>query len=249
MEQITSRRNPLCLHLKKLGESRGYREQSGEFLCDGLKLLEEAIRSNAYVTTVLTASRVVFPLQLDTRLHYTERNLIDSLSPLKHAQDTLFACKIQHADAAFEPGAHILLDGVQDPGNVGTIIRTANAFGIKSVILADGCADPYNPKSVRASMGAIFRQKIRFAGASDLIALKENGIRFVGAAIGGGCLDVSELDLKDTIIAIGSERRGLSKEVLSLCDERLTIPMSPECESLNASVAAAIIMWEASKPH
>ena len=245
MEKITSRRNPLCMHIKKLGESRSYRESCGEFLCDGEKLLEEALTFGAEITAVLTASRIPFPLSVDTRMCYTDHSIIDSVSPLKNAQDTLFTCKIPQSAESGDcfTGTHILLDGVQDPGNVGTIIRTANAFGIKCVILTGACADPYNPKTVRASMGALFRQRICRLEIAELSRLKELGVRFIGAVPGEKSKDISRVKLSDSIIAIGSEGQGLSEEVLTLCSMKVRIPISTECESLNAAVAAAIIIW------
>ena len=299
MEKITSRRNPLCMHIKKLGASRSYREACGEFLCDGIKLLEEAVKNDAEITNVLTAVHIPFPLPLETRVHFTDRKLIDSVSPLTNSPGLLFTCRFPQqsgndkgnensgADSPIENsvtsdhnennefcenrefrenrdgldsiygfdgidridsfdsfgGTHILLDGVQDPGNVGAIIRTADAFGIKSVILTGDCADPYNPKTIRATMGAIFRQNIRHMSGAALAGLKADGARFIGAAPGGQSKDVSTVRLKNTIIAIGSEGRGLSGEVLALCDEIVTIPIAPACESLNAAVAAAILMY------
>ena len=262
MEKITSRKNPLAMHVKKLGVSREYRKECGEFLCDGIKLLEEAVKSGAEIIAVLTASNVPFPLPLETRVFYSDRSLIDSLSPLKNAQDTLFTCRVRSIEymensefripsselsytASVSSGAHILLDGIQDPGNVGAIIRTANALGIRNVLLTNGCADPYNPKTIRASMGAIFRQRFYSMSFSELSKLKEKNVRFIGAVSDDGCKDISSINMSSSIVAIGSEGSGLSDEVLSLCDELLTIPISPKSESLNASVAAAIIMWEA----
>ena len=252
MEKITSRRNPLCVHIKKLGADRGYRDSCGQFLCDGIKLLEEAVTYGAEIIAVLTASNVPFPLPVDAKVYRADRSIISSLSPLKNAQDTLFTCSVpkDNTDTDTQAYAHvtqILLDGVQDPGNVGTIIRTANAFAIGCVLLTSGCADPYNPKTIRASMGAVFRQRVRRMDLSGLKGLKAGGARFVGAATsaGEGCIDLSCAALEGAIIAIGSEGRGLSESVLMLCDETVTIPIAPECESLNAAVAAAIIMWEA----
>ena len=241
----------MCLHIKKLGTSRSYREDCGEFLCDGLKLLEEAIKCEAEITTVITTSRISFSLPVETRLFNAERALIDSISPLTNAQDALFICKIPETGECvkwddFHSGAHILLDGVQDPGNVGTIIRTANAFGVKSVILTGTCADLYNPKTIRAAMGATFRQKICRLDYADLERLKDNGARFIGAALGETSSEISKVSLEDSIVAIGNEGAGLSEQVLSLCGSRVMIPISRDCESLNAAVAAAIIMWSAS---
>jgi len=248
MERITSRRNPLCLHIKKLGASRSYRESCGQFLCDGVKLLEEAISCNMEVKAVLTSSYLPFPLSVDTKVYYSDRSLVDSLSPLKNSQDTLFSCSIPiQVDHVTAQGTHILLDGVQDPGNVGAIIRTANAFGINSVILTEGCADPYNPKTIRASMGAIFRQNIQYLSISELSDIKDKNFRFIGATLAKDCRKVYEVNYKDTIIVIGSEGRGISEDILSLCSENVTIPISPECESLNAAIAAAILIWESTR--
>jgi len=248
MEIITSRKNPLCAHMKKLGANRAYRQERGEFLCDGAKLLDEAIKSNAEITAVLTAADISLPEGI--RALQATRELLNSLSPLKTAQDVVFTCKMPE-QGNFTPdfagdGTHILLDGIQDPGNLGTIIRTANAFGVSSVILLDDCADLYNPKTIRASMGAIFRQRVCYTSASELEKLTtESELGIIGAALEGN--NVSEVSLKNAIIAIGSEGRGLSAPVLSMCRELISIPMVPACESLNAAVAASIIMWEATR--
>jgi len=231
--------------MKKLGADRSYRELCGEFICDGVKLLYEALNNDVEILAILTSSDIQFPLSLETRLYYTDHSLIDSLSPLKNAQEIMFTCKTPQQGKIDPAGTHILLDGVQDPGNVGTIIRTANAFGIKTVILTDGCADPYNPKTLRASMGAIFRQEICYMNMTELNELKGNGVRFIASTTGKGSKDISSVKIKDSLIAIGSEGHGLSQEVLLLCDEKVRIPIEPECESLNAAVAAGIIMWSA----
>ena len=246
MESIASRRNPLAAHVKKLGTDRSYREGCGEFLCDGWKLLEEALKSGAAVTAVLAASGAPFPLAEGTRVVHAPQEVINSLSPLKNPQDILFISKIPPKSGyAGIAGTQILLDGVQDPGNVGSVIRTSDALGIGGILLTGGCADPYNPKAVRASMGAVFRQKIVNIGLSGLMELKGEGVRFIGAATGEGSRDISEIKLKDAVIAIGSEGRGLSEGVSALCGEKARIPMSAGCESLNAAAAAAIFMWEA----
>jgi len=246
MEKITSRRNPLCVHIKKLGADRGYREKSGEFLCDGLKLLSEAEKFGAEIISVLTSSHLPFPLPVDTKVYHTESSVINSVSPLKNAQSVLFTCKIPKNDSkSFSESTTVLLDGVQDPGNVGTIIRTASAFGIKNIVLTGNSADVYNPKTVRATMGAIFSQSICYMSARELCSLKENGMKFIGAALGEKSRAFDEVNLKDTLIAIGSEGKGLSAEILELCDERVVIPILPDCDSLNAAVAAAILMWSA----
>ena len=249
MERITSRRNPLCLHIKKLGAARSYRESCGQFVCDGIKLLEEAVMCDAEICAVLTSTDIPFALSVDSKVYYAARDIIDSLSPLQNSQGVLFTSKIPQKNSletiSALKGTHILLDGVQDPGNVGTIIRTASAFGIRSVILTGGCADPYNPKTIRATMGAIFKQVLFNVSSSKLDVLRESGRKIIGTVLDGDCSDISEINLKDAIIAIGNEGCGLSSRMLSLCSEKIKIPILPECESLNAAIAAAIIMWEA----
>ena len=246
MERIKSRHNPVCAHMKKLGFVGSYRKQTGEFLCDGLKLLAEAIKFDATIPVVLTSEKIPFPLPLGTRLYYAERSLIDSLSPLKNAQSVLFTCKTpQVTKTDITPGTHLLLDGVQDPGNVGAIIRTANAFGIKSIMLTGGCADPYNPKTIRATMGAIFKACIYDIDKECLIAIKSKGFKIIGTSLDRDCHDFSDVSYTDSVIAIGSEGSGLSEQIKPLCDELIIIPIAPQCESLNAAVAAGIIIWKA----
>ena len=248
MERITSRKNPVAVHMRKLASNRSYRSHCNEFLCDGIKLLEEAISSDISISLILTSTGVPFPLSVDTRVYYTDRSLIDSISPLANAQDTLFVCKIPNNEETFdECGTHILLDSVQDPGNVGTIMRTANAFGLKSMILTGACADPYNPKTIRASMGAIFKQRFFTMNTDELSKLRKGGKRFIGAALLENSISISDVSLKDSIIVIGSEGSGLSAEILELCDQTVIIPIEPECDSLNAAVAAGIIMWETTR--
>jgi len=245
MEKITSRRNPVCVHLRKLGMSREYRNEQRQYLCDGTKLLGEAIMNGAKITAVISSSYPPFPVPEETPLYHAGKELIDSISPLKNAQETIFACSMNEAeDCDFTEGTHILLDGVQDPGNVGTIIRSAHAFGIKSVILTGDCADVYNPKTIRATMGAIFKQKVFRISTSGLADLKRNGTSFTGAAQGEDAVLLTGINIKDTIIAVGNEGAGLSDDVLALCGSTVYIPVSVGCESLNAAVAASVIMWE-----
>jgi len=234
--------------MKKLGINRSYRDCCGEFLCDGLKLLEDAVRSGAEITAVLTAASLPFSQHGDTVVYQTEQELIESISPLSNAQEVLFSCRTPAKKELREiSGLYILLDGVQDPGNVGAIIRTANAFNTGGVILTGDCADPYNPKSVRASMGAIFRQSIFELSIQEISLLKDKGAGIIGAAKRETAIDIRKLNPGDAIIAIGNEGRGLSDAVTVLCDGFVMIPINPECESLNAAVAAAVIMWEAGK--
>ena len=138
-----------------------------------------------------------------------------------------------------------MLDGVQDPGNVGTILRTADAFDCDEVFLLPGCADVNNPKTVRAAMGVHFRRVIYQCTLEELTALLRGAdIPMYAAALGENTADVRELDLSNAAVVIGSEGQGVSPQVLEACAGTLKIPMSSRCESLNAAVAAAVILWE-----
>ncbi len=247
MTEITSRKNAIVRHLKKLGTDGEYRRQNGEYLCDGDKLLREAVLSHAPITAVLTCTGVPDFLPDDIPVYSAERGIIETVSPLKNPQDIVFSCAIPVADSEPEEGFRIILEGIQDPGNVGTVLRTAGAFKASLVILTGGCADPYNPKAIRASMGAVFRQPHMTMGMDGIRQLKEQGVLLYAAALGENCMDVRDADLKNAAVAIGSEGRGLTDEMIRLCSQTVKIPMSDSCESLNAATAAAIIMWEALK--
>lgn len=248
MEEIKSRKNPLIAHMKKLGVDSDYRYSHMEFVCDGEKLLYEAVANGADIKTVILSGKKPDWLPDTILIYKVEQDIIDSVSPLKNPQNVIFSCGMSKPDEVFDiEGFHIVLEGIQDPGNVGTIIRTAAAFNIKSVILTGACADPYNPKTIRATMGALFRQRLSVMDFGGIIDLKLKGLRFYGASLGCDSLDIRDIKLENCAVAIGSEGRGLSEEILKLCDGKIIIPMAPQSESLNAAVAAAIVMWEASK--
>jgi TrmH family RNA methyltransferase len=248
MIEIKSRKNPIIVHMKKLGADSDYRHDAGEFLCDGEKLLNEAVLNGAAVTAVLCSGKKPQGLPGNVPVYTVPKDIIESVSPLKSPQDILFSCRMPVRSGSLgAEGFHIILEGIQDPGNVGTILRTAGAFNVGSVILTGGCADPYNPKTIRASMGAIFRQPILFMELDNIRALKNSGLKLFGTALNEESRDVRAVSFKDAAVAVGSEGKGLSKELLALCDEKIIIPMSPKCESLNAAVAAAIVMWEAAR--
>ena len=164
---------------------------------------------------------------------------------MQNSPGPLFCVAIPEAKEP-ETLQHVLvLETVQDPGNVGTVVRTANAFGIDAVILVGACADLYQPKTVRASMGAIFRQRVLTMELDALCALlKRHELPLYGAALDEHALDIRTLSLQHAALAVGSEGRGLSVELLARCEEKVIIPMNPDSESLNAAVAASVLMWE-----
>ena len=251
MEIITSRQNPLCTHLRKLAASASYRRKCGEYLCDSPKLLAEALLWGGAVRTVVTTEKTTLPsLPKTVRQVEVPEDVMRSLSPMETPQGTLFVCAMerQTLPERLDGRRYVVLDTVQDPGNVGTILRTADAFHADGVFLVNGCADLYNPKTVRATMGAVFRCPVWTAEVDELSALlKRSGVPLYGAALRDDTLDARVVDYSRCAIAIGSEGRGLTDPVLAACDKTVKIPMSEHCESLNAAAAATVLLWEAAR--
>lgn len=250
-ERITSRTNPLMTHIRKLASSRSWRRKSGEYLGDGVKLLEEAIQWGAELTTVVYTSGTALPsLPPDLRLVEVPEDLMRFISPMEAPQGALFLARVpeEAPPQRLSGGRYLVLEGVQDPGNVGTILRTASAFGADGLFLLPGCADIYNPKTVRSSMGALFRLPVWSCPLAEVCALAEEaGLPLVGSALREDTADVREADLRRAVILIGSEGRGLSAGALAACAWTVRIPMDPRCESLNAAAAAAVLLWESSR--
>lgn len=247
-ERITSRANPLMTHIRKLASSRSYRRERGEYLGDGVKLLEEAAQWGAPLTAVVYTPGTALPrLGQPVRLVEVPEDVMRSISPMEAPQGALFTARLPDAalPKALTGRRYLVLEGVQDPGNVGTILRTADAFEADGLILLEGCADLYNPKTVRASMGAVFRCPAWSCGLEELRPLlAAAGLPLLGAALCSDTVDIREADLTRAAILVGSEGRGLSASALSACDRTVRIPMSGRCESLNAAVAAATLLWE-----
>ena len=245
VEHITSRKNAIIQRLRMLAADAAFRREQGEYLCDGHKLLAEALDKGAELRCVLWKERPGKTALPATARQYTApAELFDYVSPMKNSPGPLFTLALpEEAEPVFTRA--ILLENVQDPGNVGTVIRTAAAMGVDTVILCGACADVYSPKTARATMGAIFRERIIHCSADDVRAIVDrNGLKLYGAALSDRAADIRSLRLSNAVVAVGSEGRGLSAELLSRCDGELIIPMSPGSESLNAAVAAAIILWE-----
>ena len=246
METLTSRKNAYIRHLRALADDGDYRRSQGQYLCDGMKTLREAQRFDAMVVSVLWRDEPQEIEGLDGCEQYlAPGDLFDYASPMKNSPGPLFAVAIRGCGKPGKLSNAIVLENVQDPGNVGTVIRTANAFQIDAVILTGACADLYQPKTVRATMGAIFRQKVLRIEREYLgDFLRDQGLPLYGAALSDKAQDLRGLSLRRAAVAIGSEGQGLSNELLRLCDGELIIPMNPDSESLNAAVAASIVMWE-----
>ena len=248
MEQITSRKNPLITHIRKLTSDRTCRRECGEFLGDGIKLLEEAVHWNAPLTCVVHTAGTQLPrLPESVRVVRVPEDVMGSISPMKAPQGALFLCRMaeETVPERLTGNRYLVLDGVQDPGNVGTIWRTADALGADGLLLTDGCADPWNWKTVRATMGACFRLPVYEVKRQELPALLErSALPLYATALREDTLDLREADLRRCAVAIGSEGRGVSEEVLAMSQKTLRIPMRDRCESLNAAAAATVVLWE-----
>ncbi len=246
MEQrITSRKNPLLQQVRRLTTSRKERQEAGLYLGDGIKLLEEAAKWDCGLKTVILADGVEAPaLPGNVEVYRVPVDVMESISPMKAPQGAVFLCRLpEEKPLQVRPGT-LILDGIQDPGNLGTILRTADALDVP-VILARGCADPYNWKTVRASMGAVLRtQPIQASGEDILKICKERQIPLAVTALSPKARDIRQAPISQWAVVIGSEGQGVSQLFLKECTEELIIPMNPRCESLNAAVAATIVLWQ-----
>ena len=243
-ERVTSRKNPLLQQVKKLLSSRKAREEAGIFVADGTKLLQEAVRYYPGLQTVILSDGVEAEVPEHVRVIRVPGDVMESISPMASPQGALFLCALPEKAAFVPRGGMLLLDGIQDPGNLGTILRTADALDVPAVLL-EGCADPYSHKVVRASMGAVLRRDvIRSSWAEVEGACRAAGVRIGVTALSDRASDIRRADLKDMAVVIGSEGQGVRQEILSSADAELIIPMNAHCESLNAAVAATIVMWE-----
>ena len=243
-EHISSRKNPLLQQVKKLLSSKKEREAAGLFVADGTKLLGEAVKYYPGLHTVILSDGVEAEVPESVRLVRVPEDVMASISPMETPQGALFLCRLPKKETFIPKPGMLLLDGIQDPGNIGTILRTADALQVP-VALLEGCADPYSHKVVRSSMGAVFRTPvIQTTWAEAKAACQKAGIPVGVTALSDRAKDLRKADLSRMAVVIGSEGRGVRKEILEAADAELIIPMNPRCESLNAAIAASIVMWE-----
>ena len=243
-ERITSRKNPFLQQVKKLLSSKKERQNMGLFVADGTKLLQEAVRWYDGLDTVILSDGVEAAVPDRVRLIRVPEDVMASISPMEAPQGALFLCRLPEKTGFLPKPGMLLLDGIQDPGNIGTILRTADALEIP-VVLLEGCADPYSHKVVRSSMGAVFRTPVlQTTWQEAQAACKAAGIPIAVTALSDRAEDIRKADIGAMAVVIGSEGQGVRQEILDGADRELIIPMNPRCESLNAAIAAAIAMWQ-----
>ncbi len=242
--RITSRKNPLIQQVRKLLTSKKERESAGLFVADGTKLLEEAIRFYPGLDTVILTDDIIANIPEQVTVVRVPEEIMAYVSPMETPQGALFLCRLPEQKAFTPQKGMLLLDGIQDPGNLGTILRTADALDVPVVLLED-CADPYSHKVVRASMGAVLRtQPVLAAWEQVHLQCAKAKIPVAVTALSEKAQDIRKADLSGMAVVIGSEGRGVRPEILAQADAQLIIPMNDHCESLNAAVAATIVMWE-----
>ncbi len=271
-EILTSRQNPKVRYAASLAEKKG-RAEARAFLAEGEKLTLDALAAGMPVTHIYAmASRKerltekIFPatekeIFRDTRWIWLSDEAFSKISTEKAPQGVVsvikyldFFCEtdiIYKEDFFLAPKERaIALAGVRDPSNLGAVIRSAAAFGIDTIVLSADCADVYSPKTVRAAMGSLFRVKVVTVGdfSSFVRAARAAGRRVLSAELSASALPLDEAGLTgEDIVVIGNEGHGVSEEISALCDAGLYIPITEKAESLNASVAASVILWEQRK--
>ena len=243
MEHITSLKNPKVAAWKALKDRKGRRE-SGCFLVEGRKMVEEALASAFDVETVLVQEGMELPDGLTMPVYELPAHVLAAVCDTKTPQGIAAVVRMKEQSAL---GKHIVvLDGVQDPGNVGTIIRTADAAGLNGVLLSNQCADVFSPKVLRATMGSIFRMNLRTTDdlPGELTKLREKGYSILSSQLDGTPFYEREKVAERFALIIGNEGNGVSEQVQQTATHRVRLPMRGGAESLNAAIAAAIMMYE-----
>lgn len=257
-EYISSKENKTIKYIKRLLSSAAFRREEGCFAAEGLRLCEDALRSGVRVRCALfSESFVQKNAGLTARTEESCRecyvvkdSIFSALSDTKTPQGVLFVIKSLDKTLDFDTmkknGKILALESIQDPVNLGTILRTAEALGIDAVVLSRDCCDIYAPKVIRGSMGAVFRQPfVQTESLPDFI----RGFNRIGTSY-AAVLDresrtVREYDFSSlSLCAVGNEGNGLSAETVAACTHKVFIPMPGGAESLNVSAAAAILLWE-----
>ena len=252
---ITSKNNPLISHYRKLCENKRCRRTEKLFPAEGLRLVREAVQAGFTVAGGILLTRSAaerYGEEFPGAWHISDE-LGQYIAETEHPQGVFCTCRMPARSLAEEPlsgdGRYLVTCDLQDPGNMGMILRTADALGVDAVLSCRSC-EAYSPKVVRATMGAIFRQPVYELNDVQVLsdALHAAGIRSYAAVLHRDARPVTECGLgKGCAVWIGNEGNGLPEDAVSACEEKLIIPMPGSAESLNAAMAAGILMWEMTK--
>lgn len=258
MKRISAKDNPLIKHINKLIKSSKYRAEQGEFIAEGVRLCEDALYSGCDIIS-LVVSDFACEHYMDTVTKLSKKSensyvvpdsLFSKISDTRNPQGVLCIIKALDNHTLFDKikcnGKFLALDNIQDPSNLGTILRTAEAVGIDGVILSSDCCDIYSPKVVRGSMGAVFRLSYTIVDTIAGFLSDNKDIASFASVVDSRASKISDLDFdgKTVCVVVGNEANGVKQSTIDACCGSVTIPMKGRAESLNASVAASIIMWE-----
>ena len=266
-EVIFSRQNKLVKLVCSL-ERKKAREESGLFRFDGIKLCLEALskgiepeyifvsESRLLDISARIGGRELIVVSDDVFSKMSEEKSPEGIITVAKRLDSLHRstelCKGKFSELPAKGEKVLLIEAIRDPGNLGTIIRTAASLGIDRIVMSADCADIYNPKTIRAAMGALFMLRTDTLGEGQteeyIGALRREGRRVFAAALSERAVSVADADVKSSdVFVIGNEGHGLSDATISACDGAVIIPMREGCESLNAAMAAGILIWEISR--
>lgn len=253
---LASKDNPKIKLYQKLSSQKKERQRYGLFVLEGQRIVRDALDAGAVSSVMFTEKAFAEFLssggvpEETGDMYIISEELAARISQTETPQGCFAVCRIPQSVPVFrEGGKYVVLYGLQDPGNMGTVIRTADAFGIDGIILCGSC-DLYNPKTVRSTMGSLFRERIFTVNdTEELFALlKKEGVQTLAAVIDSDAVKVTEMPHSGTqAVFIGNEGRGLPPETAKRCDMKITIPMQGSINSLNAAMAAGVIMWEMKK--
>ncbi len=255
MQVITSKENETIKNIKKLKDKK-FRDEAGLYIIEGIKMIEEAIEEKASIKKILICEECLTTGDLEQKILYeiakynciyVNSKVYNFLTDVVAPQGIMAVVAKPSKDTEIDYSEDIILalDGIQDPGNLGTILRTADSVKLKQIIVTKNTADSYNPKVVRSTMGAILRIKIIETEdlAKTLKEAKKNKFKIVATSLDTN-ESIYDISYNKKVIVIGNEANGVSKEIQELADNRVKIPMLGKTESLNASVATGIMLYE-----
>lgn len=255
MQSISSKENELIKHIKKLKDKKE-RDSSNEYVIEGIKLIQEAIQENVNIKQIIVCDdcdkteSIPKDLMYEIAKYdciYVTKKIFKYISEVQEPQGILAVIEKNNSDRDIDYTQDIIvaLDDVQDPGNLGTILRTVDSIGLTQILVSKGTADSYNPKVVRSTMGAIFRIKIIECEDLEktLKEIKKHKFKVVVTSLQTEN-SIYETNYNKKVIVIGNEAKGVEKNIQDLADEKIKIPMLGKTESLNASVATGIVLYE-----
>ena len=255
MQQITSKDNEQIKHIRRLKEKK-YREESNEFIIEGIKLIKEAIIEKQKIKTIVICDGCDKDSNFDSKILYeiakmncivVPEKIFKTLTEVTNPQGILAVIEKQNKENKIDYKADIILilDNIQDPGNLGTILRTADSINLKQIIISKGTVDSYSSKVIRSTMGAIFRINIIDVESLEetIKEIKKHKFKIIGTSL-EATKNIYDEKYNKTAIIVGNEANGIEEKILELTDEKVKIPMQGKTESLNASVATGIILYE-----